>query len=136
MASRDVRLELDPKVSVVPQSIGGAVNGTGIDLSGAEAALIILNRVRLPRRDREDSGVRRQLGYTDVADTDLIGTSGNTSGVARRLPRREGVYIGSKRYHHVRVVVRAHHCGHSAALFPAEVVRAHLRHAGTLSQPV
>jgi hypothetical protein len=85
MASRDVRLELDPKVSVAPQSIGGAVNGTGVDLQGAEAALrIILNSgaattpATVKIQESDDNST-----FTDVADADLIGTTGNPAGVAQ-----------------------------------------------------
>lgn len=128
MASRDVRLELDPQQSVVPQSIGGAVNGTGIDLAGAEAALIILSNgaatagatVKIQESDVLASG------YTDVADSDLIGITGNTSGVAQTASTMVKVsYIGAKRF--VRVITTAG----TAALFDAVVVRAHLRHQGT-----
>lgn len=131
MPNRDVRLELDPQQSVVPQSIGGVVSGTGIDLQGAEAALVILDNgaataaatVKIQESDVLGSG------YTDVADTDLIGLTGNASGVAQTASTIVKVsYIGTKRF--VRVVTTAG----TAALFAAEVVRAHLRHAG--GQPV
>jgi hypothetical protein len=126
MASRDVRLELDPQQSVVPQS-AGAVNGTGIDLAGAEAALIILSNgaATTPMTVKIQESDSLASGYTDVADTDLIGMTGNASGVAQTASTIVKVsYIGAKRF--VRVITTAG----SAALFDAVVVRAHLRHQG------
>ena len=126
MPSRDVRFELDPQVSVAPQSIGGAVNGTGIDLSGAEAALVILDNgaATTPATIKVQESVDNTT-FTDVADTDLIGITGNSSGVAQTASTIVKVsYIGSKRY--IRVATTAG----TAALFAAEVVRAHLRRAG------
>jgi hypothetical protein len=127
MASRDVRLELDPKQSVASQSIGGAVNGTGVDLAGAEAALIILSNgaattpATVKIQESDDNST-----FTDVADTDLIGTTGNPSGVAQTASTIVKVsYVGAKRY--IRVVTTAG----TAALFDAVIVRAHLRHQGT-----
>lgn len=130
MPSRDVRLELDPHVSVAPQSIGGAVNGAGVDLQGCEAALILLNSgaATTPATVKVQESADNST-FSDVADSDLIGMSGNSSGVAQTASNVNKVsYVGSQRY--VRVVTTAG----SAALFSAEVVRAHLRHAG--SQPV
>jgi hypothetical protein len=127
MASRDVRLELDPKVSLVPQSVGGAVTGTGVDLSGAEAALIIVNNgaastaATIKVQESADNST-----FTDVADTDLIGLTGNSSGVLQTASTVVKVsYIGSQRYVRVNTLT-----GASAALLSVEIVRAHLRHAG------
>jgi hypothetical protein len=64
--------------------------------------------------------------FTDVADTDLIGLTGNTSGVAQTASTVVKVsYVGTKRY--IRVITTAG----TAALFSALVVRDSLRHAGT-----
>jgi hypothetical protein len=127
MPSRDSRLELDPKISVAPQSIGGAVNGTGIDLAGAESALIVLQNgaatagATVKVQESTDNST-----FTDVADTDLIGLTGNTSGVAQTASTVVKVsYVGTKRY--IRVATTAG----TAALFSALVVRDSLRHAGT-----
>lgn len=130
MATRSVQLELDPKVSVAPQSIGGAVNGTGVDLAGAEAALILLDSgaATTPATVKVQESADNST-FTDVADSDLIGVTGNSSGVAQTASTLAKVsYIGSQRY--IRVVTTAG----TAALFSAEVVRAHLRRGGT--QPV
>jgi hypothetical protein len=127
MPSRDSRLELDPKISVAPQSIGGAVNGTGIDLAGAESALVVLQNgaatagATVKIQESVDNST-----FTDVADADLIGLTGNTSGVAQTASTVVKVsYVGTKRY--LRVITTAG----TAALFSALVVRDSLRHAGT-----
>jgi hypothetical protein len=127
MPSRDSRLELDPKISVAPQSIGGAVNGTGIDLAGAESALVVLQNgaatagATVKIQESVDNST-----FTDVADADLIGITGNTSGVAQTASTVVKVsYVGTKRY--LRVITTAG----TAALFSALVVRDSLRHAGT-----
>jgi hypothetical protein len=88
MPSRDIRPELDVKVSVAPQSIGGAVNGTGVDLAGAEAALIVLanGAATTPATVKIQESTDNST-FTDVADTDLIGLTGNTSGVAQTASR-------------------------------------------------
>jgi hypothetical protein len=127
MPSRDSRLELDPKISVAPQSIGGAVNGTGIDLAGAESALVILqNGAATAGATVKIQESSDNASFTDVADSDLIGLTGNTSGVAQTASTVVKVsYVGTKRY--LRVITTAG----TAALFSALVVRDSLRHAGT-----
>lgn len=131
MPSRDIRLELDPEATLAPQSLSGAASGSGVDLQGAEAALIVVSNgaattpatVQIQESDDDTN-------FTVVADSDLIGVSGNDAG---SLQTAESVvkisYVGNKRY--VRVNVLA---GASAALFSATVVRGHLRYAGP--QPV
>lgn len=130
MASRDISFTLDVQQSIVPQSIGGAVDGDGVDLQGAEAALIVLDSgaattpatVQIEESDDDST-------YTAVADDDLIGLTGNASGVAQTASTVAKVsYVGQKRY--VRVATTAG----TAALFSASVIRGHLRHAG--GQPV
>ena len=129
MATRSVQLELDPQVSVAPQSIGGAVNGATVDLQGAEAALIILDSgaattpATIQIQEAPDNA-GSPGAWTAVADTDLIGLTGNAAGVAQTASTIVKVsYIGVQRF--VRVVTSAG----TAALFSAEVVRAHLRHS-------
>jgi hypothetical protein len=127
MASRDVRLELDPQKTLAPQSVGGALTGASVDLSGAEAALIIVNNgaattaATVKVQESADNST-----FTDVADTDLIGLTGNSSGVLQTASTVVKVsYIGAQRYIRVNTLT-----GASAALLSVEVVRAHLRHAG------
>ncbi|MDR5728420.1 MAG: hypothetical protein RB191_13415 [Terriglobia bacterium] len=130
MPNRSVQLELDPKVSVAPQSIGGAVNGAGVDLAGCDAALILLDSgaATTPATVKVQESVD-DTTFTDVADSDLIGLTGNAAGVAQVADTVVKVsYIGSQRY--VRVVTTAG----AAALFSAEVLLAHLRRGGP--QPV
>jgi hypothetical protein len=130
MASRDIRLDLDTKQTIVPQSIGGAVSGTSVDLQGCEAALVILSNgaattpATVKIQEAPDNA-GSPGSYTDVADTDLIGITGNTSGVAQTASTIVKVsYIGAQRF--IRVATTAG----TAALFDAVVVRGHLRHAG------
>src|SRR4051812_3536344 len=100
MPSRDISLELDPKLSVVPQSIGGAILGTGVDLAGCESAVVLLYNgaataaATIKVQESVDNSV-----WTDVADTDLIGLTGNPAGVAQTASTIVKVgYVGSKRY--------------------------------------
>jgi hypothetical protein len=126
MSSRDISLELDTKQSVAPQSIGGAVSGTGVDLAGYEAAVVVLSNgaataaATIKVQESTDNST-----FTDVADADLIGLTGNTSGVAQTASTIVKVgYVGSKRY--IRVATTAG----TAALFSAVVLRGRPRHAG------
>ena len=132
MASRDNRIELDPQVSVAPQSIGGAFNGLSVDLSGSESALILLNSgaattpATVSIQESNDNAT-----WTNVADTDLLGTSGNGAGVAQTVSAIAKVsYVGVMRY--IRVITTAG----TAALFSAEVVRGHLRRSTPGGNPV
>jgi hypothetical protein len=131
MPSRDISLELDPKQSIVPQSIGGAVNGTDVDTFGAEAALIILSNgaATAPATIKiQESDTGGGAGYTDVADTDLIGLTGNPAGfVTTASTIKKVAYVGSKRF--IRVITTAG----TASLFSAEVVRGKLRHVGPMA---
>lgn len=134
MATRSVQLELDPKQCIAAQSIGGAVNGASIDLAGAEAALIILNNgaataaATIQIQEAPDNAGAPGT-WAAVADSDLIGLTGNAAGVAQTASTIAKIsYIGVQRW--LRVVTTAG----TAALFSAEVVRAHLRRGG--NQPV
>src|SRR5205085_86154 len=101
------------------QSIGGAVNGADIDLQGCESALVILNNgvaTTAATVKIQESDTGGGAGYTDVADTDLIGATGNPAGVVQTASTIVKVsYIGTKRF--IRVVTTAG----TAALFSAEV---------------
>ncbi len=133
MPSRDVRLELDPHASIVPQSVTGAVNGAGVDLSGAEAALVVIDNgaattpASITIQESPDNST-----WNNVADTDLTGGyAGNGTGLLQVVQTVTKIgYVGTQRY--IRVVTTA---SASAAVLSAEVIRAHLRRAG-LGQPV
>lgn len=134
MSSRDTRLELDPKVSIAPQSIGGTVTGATVDLAGSESALILLDSgaattpATVVIQEAPDSA-GSPGAWTAVADTDLIGVTGNAAGVAQTAASIVKVsYVGAQRF------VRVNTTAGTAALFSAEVVRGHLRYAGP--QPV
>ncbi len=131
MASRDIRLELDVKASLVPQSVGGAVTGATVDLAGCEAALVVLDAgaasaaATIKIQEAPDSS-GSPGSWTDVADSDLIGLTGNTSGFATTASTVLKVsYVGNQRF------IRVNSTAGTAALFSAEVIRGHLRHAGT-----
>jgi hypothetical protein len=133
MPSRDVRLELDPKVSLTPDQYTATGNGTGIDLQGAEAALIVIPTGPFggtgPTASYKVQESDDNSTFTDVADTDLIGVTGNTSGVALAASAVQKVsYIGNKRY--VRVALSAVAGTSPVIRVGGDVVRAHLRHAG------
>ncbi|PTL55746.1 hypothetical protein [Paraconexibacter algicola] len=126
MPSRENALHQDPKTTLAPQSIGGAVTGTGVDLAGCEAATIIVETgaastvATIKVQESDDNST-----FTDVADADLIGLTGNPSGFATTASSiRKVAYVGGKRY--VRVSTTAG----SAALLSACVVRTRLRHVG------
>lgn len=131
MATKDVRLELSPVTTVAPQSIGGAVNGADVSLVGTEAALIVLHNgaattpATIKVQEAPDSSGSAGT-YTDVADSDLIGLTGNTSGVAQTASTLVKVaYIGNQPW--IRVITTAG----TAALFSASVIKAHQRHQGS-----
>lgn len=131
MASQDVRLEVTLAASVAPQSIGGAVNGATVDTAGTEAVLVLLNNgaatapATVKIQEAPDNA-GSPGSWTDVADSDLIGVTGNTSGVAQTASTVAQVsYIGNQRF--VRVITTAG----TAALFAASVLLAHKRHQGT-----
>jgi hypothetical protein len=129
MAQRDMRLELDPQPTLRPQSATGAVTGLDVDMFGAESALFVVSNgaaTTAATIQVQESDTGGGAGYTAVADTDLIGLTGNPVGVLQTAASVVKVsYIGTKRF--VRLNVLA---GASAALVSADVVRGHLRHAG------
>lgn len=123
MATRDVRPDLDPKSSIPPQAISGVVIGAGIDLSGAEAALIVVNTgaaaaaATVKIQESADN-----LTFTDVADSDLNGIVGNSSGFTAPASAVHRIsYVGSKQF------IRAITTSGTAALIDVMVIRAHLR---------
>lgn len=137
MPSRDVRLELDPKVSLVPDQYTAAANGTGIDLQGAEAALITIPTGAFggttPAATFTVQESADNATWTNVADSDLIGATGNAAGVALAASSVVKVsYIGTQRY--VRVILASVTGTTPVIRAAADVIRAHLRHAGP--QPV
>lgn len=137
MPSRDTRLELDPQVSIRPDQYTATSNGTGIDLQGAESALIVIPTGTFggtgPTATYKVQESDDNSAWSDVADGDLIGATGNTSGVSLSASSVVKVsYVGAKRY--VRVVLGSPGGTGPVIRVGADVVRAHLRHAG--SQPV
>lgn len=133
MPSRDLTLELDPKVSLVPDQYTAAGNGTGVDLAGSEAALITIATGTFggttPTATAKVQESTDNSTFTDVADTDLIGATGNTSGFALAASTMKKVaYVGSKRY----VRVRLDSAGGTSPVIRVgvNIVRGKLRHQG------
>lgn len=127
MPSRDISLELDPGASIKPQSLSAAAIGSGVNLQGCEAALIVVSNgaattpATIQIQESADDST-----YTVVADSDLIGLTGNASGVEQTASTIvKASYVGEQQYVRVNVLT-----GASAAFVSAEVVRGHLRYAG------
>lgn len=137
MASRDLRLELDPKVSLVPDQYTAAGNGTGVDLQGAEAALITIATGAFggttPTATAKIQESTDNATFTDVADGDLIGVTGNPAGFALAASALQKIsYVGAKRY--VRVILSAVTGTTPVIRAVGSVTRGKLRHQGP--QPV
>lgn len=129
MPSRDIRPEVDPQTSLAPSAYGAPANGTGVNLAGAEAALITIQTGSITSGTYKVQESTDNSSWSDVADSDLIGITGNTGGVAAvGTSVVKASYIGSKQY--VRVILTAATACNLAAL----VTRAHLRY--TAGQPV
>lgn len=129
MPSRDIRPEVDPQTSLAPSAYAAPANGTGVNLAGAEAALITIQTGSITSGTYKVQESTDNASWNDVADSDLIGITGNTGGVAVVATSVvKASYIGSKQY--VRVILTAATACNLAAL----VTRAHLRY--TAGQPV
>jgi hypothetical protein len=126
MPARSVGLTTDPQKSINPQSAAAAVNGAGVDLAGADAALVLIytgafTGAGQAAKIQESSD---NSTFTDVADADLIGVTGNTTGFALTANSVAKVdYVGTKRYLRVRLDVSGTTC-----LLSAVVLRERLRH--------
>lgn len=125
-------LTIDVEQTIVPQSASAAVKGSAIDLAGAGSAEVIVEGGTAGTAavyKIEESDTTTDADFAAVADSDLIGVTGNSAGVTLAASTTVQVgYVGSKRY------VRVHVMSATTALVSASVVRAHLRQAGP--QPV
>ncbi len=112
MASRSNYLELDPQASLKPQSLSGAAAGSGVDLQGAESALIVIDNgaattaATVQIQESSDNAT-----FTVVADSDLIAPSGYASNASGVLQTANSVvkiaYVGAQRYVRVNVLTGA-----------------------------
>lgn len=98
---RDIKSIFDVATSLPPAARTATANGSGVDLRGYDAALVMMvvgtitDGTHTPKlQESSDNST-----FTDVAASDLVGSFSN---LASNTPQRVG-YIGSKRY--VRVVV-------------------------------
>jgi hypothetical protein len=129
MPSRDIRPYIDPKVSLAPAAYAAPTNGTGIDTAGSEAALVVLAIGTITSGTYKVQESTDNSTFTDVADSDLIGVTGNPAGIALVASTVVKIsYIGSQRY--LRVILTAA----TAANVSAVVNRGKLRY--TSGQPV
>jgi len=131
------RLTLIPTVSLVPDQYTAAGNGSGVDTKGAEAAMISVITGAFggtaPTASFKVQESNDNATFTDVADSDLVGATGNTSGVALAASSAVRIdYIGLQRY--VRVAISAVTGTTPVIRLGGNVLLAHLRHAGP--QPV
>lgn len=120
--------------SLVPDQYTAAANGTGVDLLGYESAAVeILTGAfggTTPTATAKVQESSDDSTYTDVADSDLIGATGNTSGFALAASSVKTVsYIGSKRY--VRFIISAVGGTSPVIRASASVVRGHARRKPT-----
>lgn len=125
MPSRDIRPENDVQISLAPAAYAAPANGTGINLAGCEAALIALQTGTITSGTYKVQESVDNAAWTDVADSDLIGITLNSAGIALVAATLVKIsYIGSKQW--VRVILTAA----TAANAAATVTRAHLRQVG------
>lgn len=126
--NRGTRLTLSPVTSLPPLNYTAAANGTAVDLQGAESALVQVSVGAVAGSGSfkvQESATTTSGDFTDVADADLIGLTGNTSGTAVTASTDYAVdYIGRKRYLRVRMSAAATTCNVSGV-----VVKSHLRHS-------
>lgn len=96
---RDMNSNADVNESVRPAVITGSTNGQGVDLRGADSALIAIS-VGAITGSSGDAGVTLEESddnsiFTDVADADILGTE--PAALAANTAYQFG-YSGSKRY--------------------------------------
>lgn len=100
---REYRSEFDGMVSIAPQTIKGAVTGTGVDLKGYRGATVNFVAGTIGDGNSDDIAVCKvqessdDSSYTDVAAADLRLGSGGTLNLATNEVKRVG-YVGSLRY--------------------------------------
>lgn len=127
------RLTVSPTTSLPPLNYTATTSGAAVDLKGAESALVQISVGAVAGSGTfkiQESATTTDGDFTDVADADLIGLTGNTSGTAVTASTDYKVdYIGRKRYIRVRMSAAATTCNVCGV-----VVTGHLRR--TAGQPV
>lgn len=124
----DLKNNLIANQSLAPAARTSSVNGTAIDLQGAESALIVVecgaltDGTHTPSLEESDAS---GSGFATVAAADRIGAL-----VACTANTVQAIgYVGSKRY--VRVVMTIAGAPSTGAVTSAVVLEGGLRHVGT-----
>lgn len=127
--NKDLTHNLSVKVSVPALLRNGnaAVNGTGVDLSGYEGAVVTFfggtltdGSLACKIQDSDDDS-----SYADVAATNLIGANPTLAATEDNLSESQG-YIGNKRY--IRGVITQSGAT-TGGTYGASVIRGFPRHA-------
>lgn len=128
--SRDLYNGTDAAQSLRPQARTASANGTGVDLVGYDAALVLIDvgawtdgTHTFEVQDSEDNST-----FAAVADEYLLGTEPAVSGAAHDDVIYEIGYKGIKRYLRVAVTVSGATTG---AVYGASIVRGKPRKAST-----
>lgn len=121
---RDIKSNLGIATSLAPATRNATANGTGVDLQGFNAAMVVLqvgaitDGTHTPKLQESDDNA----AFTDVAAADLIGEFAQ---LAANTNQRVG-YRGAKRY--VRVVATVVP-GATGGAYGALVVKGEPNHA-------
>jgi hypothetical protein len=133
---RDLHNSIDVAVTLAAASVDAPADGTGIDLSDANAAEVIIALGTIGGTDTPGFTVQVQesdeaaANFTKVADDDLLGGGGEIAvAAANDAQAHTRGYIGNKQY--VRVAVTAETGTNPAIPMSAVVVKHRLRHIGT-----
>lgn len=128
MSTRDLVNRISPASTMVPQTVTGAVNGTGVDLQGFDSAVFSVNIGALTGSATPVINVRAEESddnstFTAVAAADLDGglLAAVATGADATVQKRG--YLGSKRY--VRVAVPSVSGTSPSAPISASVIRGH-----------
>lgn len=130
MATKDLSQVVKSNISLAPAARAASANGSSVDMSGYESALILIalgswtDGIHAYEVQESDD----DAAWTAVAAADLVGTEPTVSDATDDDSTVEIGYIGSKRY--VRVVVT---CSGSplatGTVSSAVIVQGHARHA-------
>lgn len=125
---RDLKNNLDAVLSLSPAARTASANGTGVDLKGYEAALVLVQTGTITDgthtievQESDDNST-----FTAVADADLQGTE-PAIGATDDDKVFEIGYLGAKRYIRVAVTVASATTG---GVYAASVARGRARHLG------
>ncbi len=125
---RDINSNLDVNESVRPSVATGNVNGQGVDLRGADSALVAISIGAIVGAAGDGAVTLEEsddnVSFTDVANADILGTE--PTGLTANTAYQFG-YIGSKRY--VRAVLDIG--GETSIAGSVTIVRGHLHRATT-----